>query len=581
MAEAGVDYLTTQGTLFFNPQQPQMPPLVNIPGVTSQAFSVPILGDFLDELDEVFQVIISNPLNATLGTNLRIGTIIDNEGPTATLGSDVTVVEGDAGTVNAVFNVSLSSATLQDVQIGFSTANGSATGGQDYNAVTGTITFLAGSSAPQPITVSVLGDTLFEGQEFFLLNLNNPNPGQVTIADNQALGIIVDDDFLPAVRIDDASVVEGNIGTSNLVFRVRLVNPDGSPLTGPLNETVGVGYFTENNSALQGQDYTSVSSNLVFNHTLNETEKLVTVPVIGETVAEADEKLLVRLVNPVNVTLFNAVAEGTIIDDDSVPGISIAARNAFEFEGNNLLFDVTLSRASTAQITVTFATANGSALAGSDFVTTSGTLTFAPGQTIQTISVSLTADGMVEPNETFTVGLSAPTNAVVAGSPATGTIVDIDSNSIIVDSATTLEGGNVVFPIRLNRVNMTPVTVVVATANNTAVDPADYTGTSGTITFNAADTLINLTVSTAGDALDEINETFLLNLSNATNANLANTQGTGTIIDDDGPTLSIGRRGHVRRGCRAGVPRFHGQPLDGQRAAGDRGVQHAGWHGDR
>src|SRR6185503_13468077 len=112
----------------------------------------------------------------------------------------------------------------------------------------------------------------------------------------------------------------------------------------------------------------------------------------------------------------------TITNDDAVPSLSIS--DASVVEGNPAVFTVSLSSPATSSVTVAFATTDGSALAGSDYVATSGTLTFPAGSTTQTINVTVLADSLSEATESFSVNLSSPTNATIADGLGTGTILD-------------------------------------------------------------------------------------------------------------------------------------------------------------
>ena len=111
--------------------------------------------------------------------------------PTASI-SDVRITEGNSGTVTATFTITATGNGSTPLSVQFSTANGTATAGSDYVAVNNqTVNFTAGQST-QTFTVTVNGDTLKEANEFFYVNLSNPT--NVVISDNQAVGIIVDDD---------------------------------------------------------------------------------------------------------------------------------------------------------------------------------------------------------------------------------------------------------------------------------------------------------------------------------------------------------------------------------------------------
>jgi chitinase len=164
------------------------------------------------------------------------------------------------------------------------------------------------------------------------------------------------------------------------------------------------------------------------------TSQTVNVAVTGDTTVEPNETFTVKLTSPSGATLGTATATGTITNDDVssiTPTVSIA--NASVAEGNSgsksMPFTVSLSSASTSQVTVNYATANGTATAGSDYTATSGTLTFAPGMTSQTVNVAVTGDTTVEPNETFTVKLTSPSGATLGTATATGTITNDDTAS--------------------------------------------------------------------------------------------------------------------------------------------------------
>ena len=292
--------------------------------------------------------------------------------------NDISIPESNSGTSNFVFTVSLSTASEQTVSVNYRTANNTATAGSDYVATSGTLTFNPGDTT-KTITVVVNGDTLNEPDETFFVNISNPV--NATIADGQGLGTIFNDDPLPALSINDVSLAEGNSGTINSVFTVTL-----SPVSG---QTVTVSYSTANGSATASNDYVAMSGTLTFNP--GDTTKTITVVVNGDTLNEANETFFVIISNPVNATIADGQGLGTITNDDAtLPTISI--KDVSVTEGNtgttNAVFNVTLSPASGQTVTVSYSTANGSATAGSDYVATSGTLTFNPGDTTKTITVA-------------------------------------------------------------------------------------------------------------------------------------------------------------------------------------------------
>ena len=229
----------------------------------------------------------------------------------------------------------------------------------------------------------------------------------------------------------------------------------------------------------------------------------------------------------------------------SLPSLTIADANATE--GSDVSFTVTLSVASEDTVGVTWtATAGGASdtadtgdLAGS----LTGTLSFAPGDTSKTFTVSTAEDTTDEAAETFTVTLSGPTNATLGDGTGTGTIADDDgAPSLSVADAAAAEGSDVSFTVTLSPASGKTVTVRYDTSRpgGTTAEAADFTAqTDRTLTIPAGSTTGTIAVPTANDTIDEADETFRLTLSSPTNATLADATATGTITDDDDATLSV------------------------------------------
>ena len=195
-------------------------------------------------------------------------------------------------------------------------------------------------------------------------------------------------------------------------------------------------------------------------------------------------------------------------------------------------------------MSVNYATADGTATAPGDYVSTSGTLAFAAGQTTRTLSVTVNGDTLDEIDETYFVNLSAPVNATIGDGQGVGTINDNDGPSISIDDATVAEGDvgtvNADFDVTLSAPSPQAVSVQYATDDGTAIAPGDYIGTSGTLVFAPGQTTQPVSVTVNGDTLDEVNETYSVDLTNPTDATIADAEGSGTIDDDDPvPALSI------------------------------------------
>jgi probable HAF family extracellular repeat protein len=227
-----------------------------------------------------------------------------------------------------------------------------------------------------------------------------------------------------------------------------------------------------------------------------------------------------------------------------IPTVSIADASTVT-EGNagtvEARFTVNLSEPSTQTITVAYATRSDTATAGSDYEAQSGTLTFAPGETSKTLSVMVNGDRLGEPNETFFVNLSAPTNAAIADDQGIGTILD-DEPRISINDAMVTEGNTgtraMTFTVSLSSAYDAPVSVNWTTANGTATAGSDFQAASGTLTIPAGQTSGTIIVLVNSDRLVESNKNFFVNLSNLNYGVVADGQGVGTIVDDD-PRVSI------------------------------------------
>jgi CSLREA domain-containing protein len=224
---------------------------------------------------------------------------------------------------------------------------------------------------------------------------------------------------LPTVSVSSIAVSEGNNGLATATFTATLSHAS--------NDYTTVSYETIDGTATSGTDYVASQGNLVFSP--GETTISFSVPIVGDIQVEENETFSVQLFNPVNATLATSQATATIFNDD-VARLSI--NNVAQVEGNNGItnfdFTVSLNAPSTQPISVTYFTSptSGTAIAGSDYASTNGNLTFNPGETSKTVSVRVVGDTLNEADETFFVNLTNPANAAIATSRGTGTILNDD-----------------------------------------------------------------------------------------------------------------------------------------------------------
>ncbi len=539
-ATSGTDYTAITGaTLTF------------AAGQTSKTIDVSVTGDGMDEPDETVLVALSNPTNATVSSTVGTGTgtITDDDAAPVLSINSPSVTEGNSGTTNLTFTVSLGAASGQQVTVNYADAGtGTATSGTDYTAITGaTLTFAAGQTS-KTFDVSVTGDGMDEPDETVLVALSNPTNATVSSTAGTGTGTITDDDATPTVTLALSRSAIDESGTANSATVTASLNHASSAQT-----TVTVSAAPGTNTA--AGDY-SLSANKTLTIAAGSTSSTgtVTITAADNSADEPDKSVTVSgsasnsqgVTGPADVSL-------AIRDDDAI--LSIDSPSVAEGAGGTatLTFTVSLSTASGQQVTVDYEDAGtGTATSGTDYTAlSSGTLTFAAGQTSKTISVSVTGDGMDEPNETVLVSLSNPTNATVSSTAGTGTgtITDDDAAPVLsIDSPSVTEGNsgtaNLTFTVSLGAASGKQVTVNYADAGTgTATSGTDYTAlASGTLTFAAGQTSKTISVSVTGDGTYEPNETVLVALSNPTNATVSTSAGTGTgtITDDDAaPTVTL------------------------------------------
>ena len=444
----------------------------------------------------------------------------DDEPPGLSIDDAPAVREGES----AAFVVQLSAASGAAVTVAYETRDGTAVAGVDYTSTSGTLRFDAGETN-KTIAVPTLEDATAEETEGFTVQLRDPSGA--TVADGTATGTITDDDEPPGLSIDDAPAVrEGE----SAAFVVQLSAASGAAVT--------VAYETRDGTAVAGVDYTSTSGTLRFD--AGETNKTIAVPTLEDATAEETEGFTVQLRDPSGATVADGTATGTITDDDEPPGLSIDDAPAVR-EGESAAFVVQLSAASGAAVTVAYETRDGTAVAGVDYTSTSGTLRFDAGETNKTIAVPTLEDATAEETEGFTVQLRDPSGATVADGTATGTITDDDEppGLSIDDAPAVREGESAAFVVQLSAASGAAVTVAYETRDGTAVAGVDYTSTSGTLRFDAGETNKTIAVPTLEDATAEETEGFTVQLRDPSGATVADGTATGTITDDDERRIEV------------------------------------------
>ncbi len=287
-AVAGSDFTAKGGT-------------INFPaGSTTQQVSIPVTGDSIHELNELFTVQLSNPVNATIADDKGNGTIQNDDAAPKLAINDVSVLEGNSGTQAMVFTVSLTGSTAIDASCSFATSDGTATAASgDYVATSGSVTIPAGSTSAT-ISVTINGDSVEEANETFNLTLSNGV--RATFADVVGVGTIQNDDkavvLTPSATVTDCTVAERDSGSGWATVFVKLDKPSSTLVT--------LRYDVNDATAMAGSDYIDEWGTLKFKPGV--TELRINVAVIGDRVRESTETFQIVLSNPSSGV---AIADGT------------------------------------------------------------------------------------------------------------------------------------------------------------------------------------------------------------------------------------------------------------------------------
>jgi hypothetical protein len=504
---ANSDYVAGSGTLTFGA------------GVTTRTISVTINGDQVVESNETFLVNLSNPTNAVIGDAQGVGTITNDDVPACTTCPAVTV---GSTTVNpgATITFQLSNGPGNPIDwVGFYAA-----GAEDRGNYL-QWQHLNGSTSPPSSGIRNATLQFTAPQTPGAYNIRwFANGGYTSLATSATITVGAPS---PALTINNVSVTEGSSGSANATFTVTI-----SPVNA--SQTVTVGYATANGTATAGSDYTAVSGTLTFAPSVGT--QTITVPVFGDVTDEPNETFVVNLSNATNAVIGDAQGVGTITNDDmpactTCPAVTVGSTTVNP--GATINFQISNGPGSPIDW-VAFHAAGADDRIYSQWQFLSGTqsppalgrtsaaLQFTAPQTPGTYNIRFYASGG------YTKLATGPTITIAAPQP-----------TLTINDVSTAEGNggtaNVTFTVTISPVNSSQsVTVNYATANGTATTASsDYSAVSGTLTFAPSVATQTITVPVVGDATDEPHETFVVNLSNATNAVIGDAQGVGTITNDD------------------------------------------------
>jgi chitinase len=511
--------------------------VVTIPaGQRSTTVPLEITDDSEIELLETFEVRLSSASNATIANGLATLSIVDNDAEVAVprIFARSVIVDEKNGTasVPVILGAPAGQASSQSVSVHFATGNGTATAGHDFTGKTGTLTFAPGESV-KVVPVAITDDAANEPAETFRLVLTSPT--HATLGGGTATVTIGASDRArvaqPAVSIPDTIVGE-NVGWIDVP--ITLNAPSSSP--------VSVRVSTQAGSAHSNVDYEHIDSVVTF--APGQITRPYRIHVTDDHEPEGLETFEVRLSTTPSVA--NGLATVSVVDNDTiVRSPRIFARPVLVDEKVGTAFVPVLlggavGRASNRTVTVHYTTANGTAtVAGHDYRAASGTLSFAPGETVKLVPVLVTDDTTREGAERFRLVLSAPVNATIGAATANVTIGASDRPrvalpSVSVADATVGEGiGWIDLALTLNAPSSSPVSVRVSTRAGSAAANIDYEHIDAVVTFAPGETTRPFRVHITDDHDPEGLQTFRVYLSGATRATVARSPATIAITAND------------------------------------------------
>ncbi len=552
---ATVDYIQKTETITF------------APGEQVKDFLVTICDDTVNEPDEAFTVQLTNLVApgsppVALTQDFITAVIKDNDlGPRVRLTAPPPTNEGNAGSTNFTFTVTLLDTTEVPVNLSYSVSHGTInpTNDADFAVPFATlqnvnITIPAGPAGTQgTFAIPVSGDTTYELNETFTVTItpvddtaridpNNPS-------DAIATATILNDDAPPTVDIvAPAPQNEGNSGTTPFNFTVNVTGDTAVPIE--LNYVLTP--ITAN-----AQDFVNFGSIQTGTLTIppGQTSGTITIPVQGDTIYENDETFSVTITSATpHSVVGTGTATATILNDDGPPTVNIVAPPP-QFEGNSGTTPFEFTVNVTGPETELPINLNWSVVHintdDADFAVPFGTLQNVPltipaGNRSATITIPVQGDTQYEADEVFRVVISGVVNANPGSTTADATILndDLPTVNFVTTNSTQIEGNpptttDVTIAVTLNApvfAGQPSVSVpFVVTPGSTATAGQDYTiMTPSPLVFNVGEQTKNIVVRVIGDLLNEDPETVILTLNATPDAILgAPSTHVLTIIDDD------------------------------------------------
>jgi uncharacterized delta-60 repeat protein len=429
-AQPGVNYTAVSGTLTFNS------------GDATKTIAVPLVNNNLVQGTVSLSVVLTNvssggtliaPTNATLS-------ILDND--TGFIFANATNYVREINGFVPIF-VERVGNTNSSIYVNYATADGTARARVNYNTISGQLNFGVGQTV-EAISLPLIYDTQVTGDLTMLMSLSNPSAGTVIGSPSNTVVVIQDADAGLSFTNSTFSVPKN---FNNAVITVVCSNPSVEPVlvntnVVPLSVNYSTADGTGTNGALAGTDYTPVSGTLVFTNGIGTNT--FNVPILNNSLVNGNRNFTVSLSHPTAPGQLVPPSTQTVTIVDYNSGLNFSSAN-YSILKTGIAATITVWRTDNTNTTtsVNFATADGTAVAGTDYFATNGTIVFTNGETVKTFSVPVVDTTMVQPDKTVLLQLSNPTNGIlIAPYAATLTIHDTSGSLVVPAGSAFAPGGD-------------------------------------------------------------------------------------------------------------------------------------------
>ncbi len=471
------------------------------PGQTTQVINIPIVDDNLIEGNETVNLSLTNPTGTSrvsLGAQSTATlTIVDNDNPGTLQFSNSQFVTLENGTPVLAVTVTRTGGSTGAVSATVNLNNGTAIAPGDYNNAPITVNFANGDTADKIVLIPIVDDNLVETTETVNLSLTNPTGGATLGTQNTATLSIVDNDNAGNIQFSAPVFSVDENGTP--IAQITVIRADGS--AGAVGATINL----TNGTATAPGDYNSTAIAVNFADG-DVTPKVITVPIVNDSLVEPTETVNLALANPTGGATIGT--QGTailnIVDNDT-PGTLQFSNPEFVVNENGtpvLAVTVTRTGGSAGVVSTNVTLSDGTATSPADYTNTPIPVTFADGDTApKVITIPIVNDTLVENNETVNLSLTPPTGGATLGTQSTATLTILDDDVpllkpvVFVGALDPTAGepgradGNGVFQFARTGGDINQDLTIRYTVSGTATAGSDYNALSGTVTIAAGQTV--------------------------------------------------------------------------------------------